>query len=213
MDRFDQDFWDERYGAVESLWSGSPNHNLVVEAAGLVPGKALDVACGEGADTIWLAEQGWEATGVDISDTALGRARAACADVRPAVAGRITWIRVDLREWSPPVASFDLVSAQYLHLPQALREDTWPRLAAAVSPGGTLLVVAHDPDDPHVLNRHEEHLEERRPLFYTGDEIAGHLDGDWTVTKCAVEPRRRRGDDTEFVDLVFKARRSPVSSR
>ena len=64
--------WDERYrGRGSEVWSGRPNGVLLAEISGLVPGRALDVGCGEGADAIWLAQQGWQVTGVDISQVAL----------------------------------------------------------------------------------------------------------------------------------------------
>ena len=50
--------WDQRYAGSGELWSGQPNAVLVHEARGLAPGRALDVGCGEGADALWLAEQG-----------------------------------------------------------------------------------------------------------------------------------------------------------
>ena len=72
--------WDARYGESEgAMWSGRPNGRLLVEVAGLTPGRALDVGCGEGADAIWLAQSGWTVTAIDISDVAMSRARQAAA--------------------------------------------------------------------------------------------------------------------------------------
>src|SRR4051812_25376983 len=69
--------WDARYGEPgDALWSGRPNGRLVAELADLAPGRALDVGCGEGADAIWLAQRGWTVTAIDVSDVAVGRARA-----------------------------------------------------------------------------------------------------------------------------------------
>src|SRR3954468_4007884 len=70
--------WDAKYSERSgALWSGQPNGRLVAEAAGLTPGRALDVGCGEGADAIWLAQRGWTVTAIDISDVAVSRARQA----------------------------------------------------------------------------------------------------------------------------------------
>src|SRR5579871_5362086 len=70
--------WDARYREREGqMWSGRPNGRLQAEVAGLTPGRALDVGCGEGADAIWLARSGWTVTAIDISDVALSRAREA----------------------------------------------------------------------------------------------------------------------------------------
>src|SRR3954466_4962421 len=68
--------WDARYGERDgAMWSGRPNGRLVVEVADLTPGRALDVGCGEGAGAIWLTQQGWTVTAIDISNVALGRAQ------------------------------------------------------------------------------------------------------------------------------------------
>lgn len=70
-----EQFWEERYRQSERVWSGEPNSAVVAETAGLSPGRALDLGCGEGADAIWLAAHGWNVTGVDVSATAVERAR------------------------------------------------------------------------------------------------------------------------------------------
>jgi SAM-dependent methyltransferase len=147
--QFSQEFWDDRYRSAGQLWSGEPNPQLVAQAASLPPGGALDVGCGEGADAIWLARRGWTVTGVDISAVALDRAAdhaAACGDE---IARRISWRRADLRSWEPGRQQYDLVSAQFMYLPSAELESLHRRLAAAVRPGGTLLVVLHHPDSLH----------------------------------------------------------------
>jgi SAM-dependent methyltransferase len=147
--QFSQDFWDDRYRSADELWSGQPNPQLVAQAASLMPGDALDVGCGEGADAIWLAQRGWTVTGVDISAVALERAAghsAACGDE---IARRIAWRQADLLSWDPGPERYDLVCAQFMYLPARELESLHRRLAAAVRPGGTLLIVLHHPDSMH----------------------------------------------------------------
>ena len=131
------------------MWSGKPNQRLVEQVAGLAPGRALDVGCGEGADVVWLAKQGWEVTGVDVSQVALDRAAQHAAD--EGVADRTAWLRVDLvgaRDRGRPLpGGMDLVTSHYMHAPQDVFDATYAAMAAAVRPGGTLLVVGHHPDD------------------------------------------------------------------
>jgi SAM-dependent methyltransferase len=149
MVQFSQEFWDDRYRSAHQLWSGQPNPQLVTQAASLTPGDALDVGCGEGADAIWLARRGWTVTGVDISAVALERAAGHAAACGDGIARRISWRQADLLSWEPGPQRYDLVSAQFMYLPAADLESLHRRLAAAVRPGGTLLVVLHHPDSMH----------------------------------------------------------------
>lgn len=138
-----QEYWEAFYQAEERRWKGTPNPLLVRETGSLPPGTALDLGCAEGADAIWLARRGWRVTAVDVSPTALRRAAAHA--VAAEVADRVAWVCHDLSR-SFPAGSFDLVSAQFLHSPVAARgerETILGRAAAAVAPGGTLLVAGH----------------------------------------------------------------------
>ncbi|MFD6227717.1 SAM-dependent methyltransferase [Streptomyces sp. NPDC060232] len=136
-----EEFWDERYGESTRIWSGNPNALLVREAQDLAPGRALDLGCGEGADTVWLARRGWRVTATDISKVALGRAAEHAAEA--GVADLVDWQQHDFAQ-SFPEGEFDLVSACFLHsYGEFPRERILRRAAAAVAPGGTLLVVGH----------------------------------------------------------------------
>ena len=151
----DEAAWDERYRTTPAMWSGEPNRQLVVEAGELPAGRALEAGCGEGADALWLAGHGWRVTAVDFSATALARGRQVAQD--QGLAERITWQQADLRTWVPPERAFDLVTAHYLHLPGAATGPLFGRLAAAVAPGGTLLVVGHLLDGAHGGDHGHEH--------------------------------------------------------
>jgi len=132
--------WDHRYGG-DQMWSGNPNGTLVAEAGGLAPGRALDVGAGEGADALWLAEQGWRVTASDISPRALARV-AAEAERRGA---RVECRHVDANALDAfEAGGFDLVSAQYASIPRTPDDRAIRNLLDAVAPGGTLLVVGHD---------------------------------------------------------------------
>jgi SAM-dependent methyltransferase len=139
----DRHQWDERYGGDELLWTSAPNQFLVSEVAGLPAGSAVDLACGEGRNAVWLAEQGWVVTGVDFSSVGLAKAQRLAqsrqVDVR--------WVESAVQEWTAPADGFDLVAVFYLQLPQPERSVALTVAAASVAPGGTLLVVAHDHDN------------------------------------------------------------------
>src|SRR5258708_34594792 len=114
---FDAAFWDERYRSAPRVWSGNPNPQLVAEVAGRAPGRALDAGCGEGADAIWLASQGWTVVATDISGVAVERAARHARETDPAAAARITWRQGDLLVQPPEPRSFDPGSPQVMPLP------------------------------------------------------------------------------------------------
>jgi SAM-dependent methyltransferase len=204
---FEQDAWEERYRAKPAIWSGNPNPQLVAEATGLTPGRALDVGCGEGADAIWLAEQGWQVTAVDIATTALERAAARAEAGGPQIAERITWTHADLRRQPPAEGAYDLVSAQFMQLPSQMRRDMFARLAAAVAPGGILLVVGHHPSDLQTAV-HRPHIPD---VLYTGEQVTADLDpAAWEVRTSEARPRATvdpEGRTITINDTVVVARR------
>jgi SAM-dependent methyltransferase len=204
---FTQEFWDDRYRSAGQLWSGQPNPQFAAQAADLVPGEALEAGCGEGADAIWLARRGWTVTGVDVSAVALERAasaaRAADEALTPSekggggVARRITWQREDLLTWVPEPERFDLVSAQFMHFPPAELAAFHQGLAAAVRPGGTLLLIAHHPEDVHAQRKG------RPDLFWYAEDIAASLDpGQWEVR--VAEGAGRSAEDFDGQQMMVR---------
>ncbi|MCW2780761.1 MAG: putative reductase [Marmoricola sp.] len=203
--KFDAASWDERYREKPLLWSGRPNAVLTQEVTELAPGRALDVGCGEGADSIWLAQRGWQVVGVDVSQVALERAADHAA--KAGTAALITWQQRDLLAWEPPSSTFDLVSAQFFHLMSINRSRVYGGLADAVAPGGTLLVVAHHPSDlDTTMARPRFH-----DMFFTADELAGELEPEeWEILTSEARPRTAtdpEGREITISDTVLKARR------
>jgi SAM-dependent methyltransferase len=202
---FTQEFWDNRYRSAGQLWSGQPNAQFAAHAADLEPGEALDAGCGEGADAIWLARRGWAVTAVDVSAVALERAAAAAGTAGAGVAERISWRREDLLTWVPEPDRYDLVSAQFMHFPRAELTAFHQRLAAAVRPGGTLLLIAHHPDDLHAArNGHPD-------LFWYAEDIAASLEpGQWEVRVAEASGRSAIDHDGQPVtvrDTVLRVAR------
>jgi SAM-dependent methyltransferase len=196
----DADAWNRRYAGTDRLWSAGPNQFLAAEAADLPPGPALDLACGEGRNAVWLAERGWTVTGVDFADVALDRGREAARHRGVTV----EFVTADVVTYEPPAAAFDLVAVFYLHLPAAEWELVLPRAVAAVAPGGTFLLVGHDrsnldggyggPQEPTVLT--------------TPGEVAARL-GDLVVERAEVVERGVDTDDGPRValDTLVRAHR------
>ncbi len=159
--------WDARYAASELVWSAGPNQFVASECSDLLPGRALDLAAGEGRNAIWLAGRGWAATAADFSAVALTKGRSLPGGEA------VTWVCADATGWaSRPV--YDLVVMAYLQLPAAERRAAHRAGFASLAAGGTLLVVAHDstnlvegtggPQDPDVL--------------FTAEDVLGDLDGE-----------------------------------
>jgi len=193
--------WDERYSNTEQVWSGRPNGALIAEVAELEPGWALDVGCGEGADAVWLAQQGWKVTALDVSQVALDRAaphaRQAGVIVR--------WVHGGLVQALLPAGAFDLVSAQYPALRRTPGDDAERALLAAVAPEGTLLVVHHADVDPEQAKAHGfDPADYVRP-----PDVAALLDDGWQIEVDEKRPRNiAAGAGAHHThDLVLRARR------
>ena len=198
----DSSEWNARYEATELVWTAGPNQTFAAEVGSLPPGNALDLAAGEGRNAIWLAEHGWKVTAVDFSDVALRK-----AEQRAEHAGvEITTVVSDVTEHTFPAEAFDLVAVIFLHLRGEQRRAVHRRAAAAVAPGGTMIVLGHDstniadghggPQDPAVL--------------YTPDDVVADLDGTGlTVTKAEriERPVTTPEGEATAIDALVVARR------
>jgi SAM-dependent methyltransferase len=132
--------WNRRYEGTELVWSVRPNRFLVEEVEGMEPGRALDLACGEGRHAVWLASLFWRPRGVDFSDVAIAKAKRLAEEHEVAVEFEVA----DLNEYVPEEKAYDLVIVFYLQIPAAERTPILRRAAAAVAPEGTFLLVGHD---------------------------------------------------------------------
>jgi SAM-dependent methyltransferase len=128
--------WDTRYEAAELIWSAEPNMFLPPLVAGLEVGAALDLACGEGRNTIWLAGGGWAATGVDFSSVGIEKAKKIAGDTV------VDWVVADVTTFVPH-RKFDLVLIVYVHLDANAMENLFARAVEALAPGGTLIGLGH----------------------------------------------------------------------
>jgi SAM-dependent methyltransferase len=173
----DASSWDERYAAADQVWSTAPNTFVESALADLAPGDALDLACGEGRNAIWLARRGWRVTAMDFSSVAVERGRALADDLD------VDWRVGDVLGASLP--QVDLVVLAYLQLPPDERAAVVRRAWAALRPGGTFFLVAHDttnltegtggPQDPTVLYTAEDvlaDLAEAHPQVRRAERVA-----------------------------------------
>jgi 2-polyprenyl-3-methyl-5-hydroxy-6-metoxy-1,4-benzoquinol methylase len=137
---FAREDWNARYAQKGLVWSAEPNRLFAAEVGGLAAGRALDLACGEGRNAVWLAERGWRVTAVDFSDVALAKAERLAASRGVDV----EWQLADVLGYEAESLAFDLVAVLYLQLPRAELAPAVRTAAAAVAPGGELFVLGHD---------------------------------------------------------------------
>jgi SAM-dependent methyltransferase len=204
----DRKAWNQRYRSVDLVWGTEPNRFVAEALGGREPaGRALDLACGEGRNAIWLARRGWRVTGVDLSDVAIERARKLAA----AEGVEAEWVCADLTSYEPDPEAFALVVISYLQVPEDARRSVLSHAASALAPGGELFMIGHarrnltegvgGPRDPAVL--------------WDPDEIRGDLQAaGLRVERCEEVPRAVNGGDgvLEAIDVLAAARAGPVSS-
>lgn len=187
-------FWEQMYGEREQVWSGKVNVPLARELDGVPAGRALDLGCGEGADAIWLAEQGWTVTAVDISATAVERGRSEAQRRGLDVDFR----RQDLAEGLPD-GPFDLVSAQFFQSPVELpRMEVLRRAAGQLAPGGLLLVVGHAAPPPWATHSPDPALMPTAATVLAG--LA--LDEAWQAVRADDVRRPATGPDGQAAELL-----------
>lgn len=153
--------WDARYAGQPLVWPAGANRWVQEVVAGLTPGRALDVAAGEGRNAFWLVEQGWRVHATDFSPVAVERmgtlADERLGERRP----RLTTAVADAVQDDPGAAAYGLVLLSYLQLPGPQLRRALAHAVDALEPDGTLLVVGHalqnlaagtgGPQDPAVL--------------------------------------------------------------
>lgn len=199
-------FWEQRYAGAAPIWSGRVNETLAEVVGDLAPGSSLDLGCGEGGDVLWLAQHGWRASGIDLSVTAIGRARARAKDLGLSA----EFVAADLAEWVEASAEidrsaepFDLITASFLQSPVELpRERILLAALSRLAPGGRLVLVSHAAPPPwarhdHAAHRAHEHRGQGPHFITPADELAalGTLKNGFAV--LAAELRQREVTDPE----------------
>ncbi len=197
----DASSWDERYRDTELVWSAGPNAAVAAALADHPPGRALDLAAGEGRNALWLAEQGFEVEAVEFSPVAIEKGSALAAH-------RGVSVTFTLGDLTAPLdlAAADLVLIAYLHLPRDVERAVLARAAGWVAPAGTFLLIAHarrnltdgvgGPPDPELLP--------------TPQEITDALAGTGLVIERAEEITREvevDGNTRTAIDVLVRAHR------
>ncbi|HEX2875322.1 MAG TPA: class I SAM-dependent methyltransferase [Polyangiaceae bacterium] len=203
--KFDREFWEQLWSKTlrehaDKVAQRQPNAQLLAVAADLAPGRALDAGCGHGAETLWLAARGWQVTAVDFSAAALAHARSMAEAAGMEIAQRIDWREGDLATFTPEPAGYELVVCLYVHIAGSV-EELVRRMASAVAPGGTLLLIGHRPIDPATggpspaANQVQVSVEEARAAL------------DATAWELLIAEERPRAVAGSGVDALIRARK------
>lgn len=188
--------WNERYADADLVWSAEPNVFLPTVASALTPGSALDVACGEGRNAIWLAREGWDVTATDFSAVAVEKGRTLAGDTP------VEWIVADATTFETP-HTFDLVLMFYLHLDGPSFTAALERSLKAVAPGGTVFAVGHA-----VRNVSDGFGGPQLPdILWDTQSFENQLDG-FTVHELGERLRSVPDTDVDAIDFVLHATRT-----
>jgi len=192
--------WDRRYADTEFLWTAEPNRFVVQELSNLRPGRALDLACGEGRNAVWLARRGWQVTAVDFSTIGLDKARQ-LAEQRGAT---VDFVLADLLDYEPQRDAYHLVLVVYLQISPDERAAVLLKGCSALAPGGVILVIGHD-----VSNLSDGIGGPRDPtLLYTPAAIAAELPGlSIQRAECVRRPVEVDGQTHDAIDTLVRASR------
>ncbi len=194
--------WNDRYRGSELVWSTGPNQFVEAVCSDLSPGRAIDLAAGEGRNAIWLAERGWDATAIDFSDVAVDKAKELADRRGVTIHAQVA----DLNEYVPEAGAFDLVVVAYLQLPDDQLTPILHRAEAAVAPGGTFLLISHD-----LSNLDGGHGGPKQPeVLTTPDQVVAAIGDALTVRRADVVERLVTTDEGErtALDTLVLARRT-----
>ncbi len=195
--------WDARYADSDLVWGITPNRWVEQELADETPGRALDLACGEGRNALWLAGLGWAVTAVDFSPVAIEKARR----LETAAGAGVEWVVADALSFTPSVP-VDLALLCYLQVAADERRAAVRNAVTALAPGGTLLVIAHDPANLE----HGTGGPQDPSVLYTAGDVRADLDGTGLdVIRADAVERPVAGADRPAIDCLLRAVRPPGS--
>ena len=179
-------WWNETWSTMGPV-SANPDELLAAEVEHMASGLALDIGCGEGANAVWLAEQGWRVTAVDYAESAIRRGRGLAAERGV----EVEFVVADATSYVPD-GRFDLITLFYIQLPAETRKRVLETAARYLAPGGLLLFAGHDRSEPP-----HQWKDEDRSTLTTPEQVASELPG-LTVRRATVisdEPSAHASSD------------------
>ncbi len=197
-----REFWDKRYAAPEYIFGVEPNAFLLSQKHRFRPGmRVLDIACGEGRNSVWLAKLGCDVAGVDISPLALNKARKLASDhaVSP------SFLEGDIRQWQWKPGEFDAVLSIFIQFaaPEG-RGALFEGIAHTLKPGGLLFVQGFTPAQLNFRSGGPKELSH----LYTADLLRGLVSGMEILHFAEHEDELREGTKhagvAALIDLIAR---------
>ncbi|MDO1485665.1 3-demethylubiquinone-9 3-methyltransferase [Rhodococcus rhodochrous] len=197
--------WNEKYAASELIWGAPPNPVIVEHVASLPHGRALDLGCGEGRHSLWLATRGWEVVGVDFSEVALDKARRIAAQAPSRSRDRLRYVLADVTADSFD-GGYDLILLAFLHFPPPQRRALLDRAINSLKPEGILIFLGHDAINP------DEGVggPQDKEILYTPTDLVEEIDGRLEIR--IAERRYRETDAGTAIDVLVVASKPPLGS-
>ena len=155
----DKAFWDSKYSVDEYVYTKDVNRFVQEHLSDLSPGKMIDLAGGEGRNTVFFAERGWQAENIDLSSVGLEKCQKLAAEKN--VSDLVFTTNASALDFVSQLAPVDLGVCAYLQIPQAELTIAITRLVENIKPGGVFFGVWHalenlkdgfgGPQNPEVL--------------------------------------------------------------
>lgn len=191
--------WNQRYGSAELVWGAEPNRFLAEELGGVEAyGRVLDLACGEGRNALWLAERGFEVTGVDFSGIAIERGRKLAIDRGV----EVEWVCEDVTRYEPVPGAFDRVVILYLQVPPDDFRRALEHAVSGLAPRGKLLMIGH------ALRNLTDGVggPQQAEVLWDPEALRAGLTTLGLEVECADEVLRAVEDNGDAIDLLIRAR-------
>jgi SAM-dependent methyltransferase len=155
----DKAFWDSKYSSDEYIYTKEVNRFVKESLSDLAPGKMIDLAGGEGRNTVFFAERGWQAENIDLSSVGLEKCKRLAAEKN--VSDLVFTTNASALNFDSKLAPVDLGLVAYLQIPQADLAVAIAHLVERIKPGGLFFGVWHalenlkdgfgGPQNPEVL--------------------------------------------------------------
>lgn len=137
-----KDFWNDRYSQEQMVYGAEPNEYFREQLQRLKPGRLLLPAEGEGRNAVYAAQQGWQVTAFDFSETGYKKAMALAEQRGVTINYQVT----GASQFTCEPESQDAVALIYAHFPPTLREEMHSKAISWLKPGGTVILEAFHPN-------------------------------------------------------------------